>query len=1002
MKKRVLSLLLVLLMVMSLVPMSALADGNRIAYSVEGGNIYFDKATGTITDCDYDVSEANIPDKIEGTAVTSIGDHAFLDCPRLKSVTIPKSVTSIGDGAFGICANLASINVAEGNSKYSSEDGVLFDKNKMTLIRYPAGNADIEYTIPNSVTSIGWGAFRVCTSLASVTIPNSMTSINEYAFYDCTSLASVTIPNSVTSIGDDAFKYCTSLASIDIPNSVTSIGQYAFYYCTSLTSVTIPNSVTSIGEYAFSGCTSLASIDIPNSVTSIGNFAFCDCTSLASMMIPNSVTSIGRCAFNGCMSLASINIPNSVTDIGNSVFNGCTSLVSIDIPESVTIIGGSAFSGCTNLASVTIPESVTSIGAYAFRSCTSLTSATIPNSVTSIGECVFSGCTSLARVTVPNSVTSISYSAFSDCTSLTSVTIPNSVTSIRESAFEGCTSLASIEIPNSVTRIYDSAFNGCTSLTSVDIKSCYNIGDYVFQGCTSLKNVTLSANLSSIGNFSFQGCTSLETINILNKISSIGNSAFSGCTALTTVYLPTSVKTIGNGAFRYCTSLADVYYAGDAAQWNAIKIEPYNEPLTGATIHYGGTAHTHSYTAAVTAPTCTEQGYTTYTCSCGDSYKSDYKDALGHDYKNGLCTRCGAKDPGATPPHTHDYKAVVTKPTCTQAGYTTYTCSCGDSYKSDYKDALGHDYKNGTCTRCGAKDPGVTPPHTHDYKSVVTKPTCTQAGYTTYTCSCGDSYKGDYKDALGHDYKNGTCTRCGAKDPGVTPPHTHDYKATVTKPTCTERGYTTYTCSCGDSYKGSYVDPLGHDYKNGTCTRCGVKDPNYKPQANFIDVAAGSYCYDAVQWAVANGITNGTDATHFSPNAGCTRGQVVTFLWRAAGEPTVGGNVGFVDVAPGSYCYEAVKWAVANGITKGTDATHFSPNATCTRGQVVTFMYRAEGEPAVGGSNGFVDVAAGSYCYNAVQWAVANGITKGTDATHFSPNATCTRGQVVTFLYRAQ
>ena len=220
--------------------------------------------------------------------------------------------------------------------------------------------------------------------------------------------------------------------------------------------------------------------------------------------------------------------------------------------------------------------------------------------------------------------------------------------------------------------------------------------------------------------------------------------------------------------------------------------------------------------------------------------------------------------------------------------------------------------------------------------------------------------------------------------------------------TCMNMGTKVYTCNkCGDKYTDS-TPSLGHDYKNGTCTRCGVKDPNYKPQANFTDVAPGSYCYDAVQWAVANGITNGTDATHFSPNAGCTRGQVVTFLWRAAGEPVVSGNVGFVDVAPGSYCYEAVKWAVANGITKGTDATHFSPNATCTRGQVVTFMYRAEGEPTVGGSNGFVDVVAGSYCYEAVKWAVANGITKGTDATHFSPNATCTRGQVVTFLYRAQ
>ena len=977
MKKRVLSLLLVLLMVMSLVPISALADKSStdVAYAVERGNIYFDKATGTITDCDGSVTKASIPAEIDGVAVTSIGEDAFLSCTSLASIDIP-----------------------------------------------------------NSVTSIGVSAFYGCTSLTSINIPNSVTSIGDYAFSGCTSLASIEIPNSVTSIGGSAFQGCTSLVSIDIPNSVTSIGYSSFSGCTSLASIDIPNSVTSIDNYAFQGCTSLASIVIPDSVTSIDNYAFRDCTSLVSVDIPNSVTRIGYGAFNGCTSLVSVDIPNSVTSIGEGAFGNCTKLTSIEIPNSVTSIGGYAFYGCKSLASIEIPNSVTIIDNYAFQGCTSLVSINIPNSVTRIGDVAFSGCTSLTSVDIKSCIY------------------------IGKNVFKSCTSLKNVTLPANLKSIGNSTFNGCTSLENIDIKSCNYIEDYVFQGCTSLKNVTLSANLSSIGNFSFQGCTSLETINILNKVSSIGNSAFSGCTALTTVYLPTSVKTIGNGAFRYCTSLADVYYAGDAAQWNAIKIEPYNEPLTGATIHYGGTAHTHSYTAAVTAPTCTEQGYTTYTCSCGDSYKSDYKDALGHDYQNGTCTRCGAKDPSVTPPHTHDYKSVVTKPTCTQAGYTTYTCSCGDSYKSDYKDALGHDYKNGTCTRCGAKDPGVTPPHTHDYKSVVTKPTCTEQGYTTYTCSiCGDSYKGDYKDerghlfvlgkcircgekdpdshtheytktvvaptcttrgytehvcscgssyktdytaALGHDYKNGLCTRCGAKDPSA---HTHDYKAVVTKPTCTERGYTTYTCSvCGDSYKGSYVDPLGHDYKNGTCTRCGAKDPNYKPQADFTDVAPGSYCYDAVQWAVANGITKGTDKTHFSPNAGCTRGQVVTFLWRAAGEPTVSGNVGFVDVAPGSYCYEAVKWAVANGITKGTDATHFSPNETCTRGQVVTFMYRAEGEPAVGGSNGFVDVAAGSYCYNAVQWAVANGITKGTDTTHFSPSATCTRGQVVTFLYRAQ
>ncbi len=230
----------------------------------------------------------------------------------------------------------------------------------------------------------------------------------------------------------------------------------------------------------------------------------------------------------------------------------------------------------------------------------------------------------------------------------------------------------------------------------------------------------------------------------------------------------------------------------------------------------------------------------------------------------------------------------------------------------------------------------------------------------------------------------------------------HSYKSTVTEPTCTAAGYTTYTCSCGESYKDNYTNALGHNYKNGKCIRCGAVDSNYNPTSSFVDVSSTSYCYDAVQWAVGNGITNGTDSTHFSSNRACTRAQVVTVLWRAAGEPSVSARVNFVDVSTSSVYYKAIKWAVANGITKGTDATHFSPDATCTRGQVVTFMHRAANEPYVRGVGGFVDVAYGSYCYNAVQWAVAEGITNGTDIAHFSPNATCTRGQVVTFLYRAQ
>ena len=169
----------------------------------------------------------------------------------------------------------------------------------------------------------------------------------------------------------------------------------------------------------------------------------------------------------------------------------------------------------------------------------------------------------------------------------------------------------------------------------------------------------------------------------------------------------------------------------------------------------------------------------------------------------------------------------------------------------------------------------------------------------------------------------------------------------------------------------------------------------------FTDVVEGEYYTEAVLWAVENGITTGTSEDTFSPNDECTRGQIVTFLWRAAGCPVVETENVFVDVVEGEYYYDAVLWAVENGITNGTGADTFSPNATCTRAQVVTFLWRAAGCPVVETENAFVDVVEGTYYYNAVLWAVENGITNGTGADTFSPNAICVRGQIVTFMYRA-
>ncbi len=177
----------------------------------------------------------------------------------------------------------------------------------------------------------------------------------------------------------------------------------------------------------------------------------------------------------------------------------------------------------------------------------------------------------------------------------------------------------------------------------------------------------------------------------------------------------------------------------------------------------------------------------------------------------------------------------------------------------------------------------------------------------------------------------------------------------------------------------------------------------YAPEnlVNFADVASGAYYYDAVVWAVANGITKGTSASAFSPDLSCTRAQTVTFLWRAAGSPAPKSSVNpFTDVKAGAYYYDAVLWAVEQGITKGTGADTFSPDATVTRGQTVTFLYRAAGSPTVDGSSSFGDVAENAYYAGAVKWAVDKDVTKGTSASAFSPNSDCTRGQIVTFLYR--
>jgi hypothetical protein len=320
-----------------------------------------DKKSVRITSYSGNKQNVSIPPKIQGLPVSEICDMAFNSC-NFTSITIPDSVTEIGEGAFLHCENLTEINVDVKNKTYSSQDGVLYNKNKTILFIYPEGKEG-SFVIPNSVQSIEVMAFYDCISLTSVTIPDSVTEIGEFAFA-YSGLISATIPKSVQSIGEVAFSGCASLTelNVDVDNKEYT-SQDGVLYDKNKTNLyqypagkkgpfVIPNSVLSIACYSFNRCADLTAVIIGNNVTEIGEGAFLNCDELKKVIIPNKVKTIGAYAFSSCESLTAVIIGSSVTEIGEEAFEYCAKLTKITIPKSVTKIGKDAFFGCRNIVSV--------------------------------------------------------------------------------------------------------------------------------------------------------------------------------------------------------------------------------------------------------------------------------------------------------------------------------------------------------------------------------------------------------------------------------------------------------------------------------------------------------------------------------------------------------------------------------------------------------------------------------------------------------------------------
>ncbi len=574
-------------------------DVNNLLFNVNG------EYAGSIT----------IPETVEYNnttyRVTSISDGAFCDCSNLSKITIPNSVTTIGGMAFGNCSSLVSITIGEnvtaigqrlfyGCSKLSSviwnaKNCADFKQHNTPFYYYERGfdyNFDLRsqitsfifgdkvesipayvcngmrwlttLTIPNSVTTIGHGAFRGCSALTAVTIGENVTDIGSWAFLDCSKLSSVTWNakkpyTRITSSNETPFYYESSSAyyssynfdlrpqitSFTFGDKVESIPAYLCNGMSRLTTLTIPNNVTSIGDEAFYGCSRLTAV-----TWNAKNCASAPFSTIASQITAftfgDEVETIPDSLCKNMQQLNTITIPNSTKSIGEEAFYNCSNLATTTIPNNVSLIGNNAFYNCSNLTRIT----------WNAKNCTSTPFSTIASQITSftfgdevetIPDSLCKNMQQLAAITIPNSVKSIGESAFYNCASISAISIPSNVTSIGDNTFYNCSSLSAITIPNKVTSIGSQAFEGCSLLAKVnytgtidswcdihfDNNPLHNVADFYLNDVKVI-DLPFSEKLTTIDTW-FKGCKSIQSLTLPENITSISTDAFESCSDLTTI-----------------------------------------------------------------------------------------------------------------------------------------------------------------------------------------------------------------------------------------------------------------------------------------------------------------------------------------------------------------------------------------------------------------------------------------------------------------------------------
>lgn len=453
--------------------------------------------------------EITIPD-----SVVSIGNYAFDNCVSLTTISIGKSVADMKYTSFLRCKSLTDITVDSENLNFSSEDGVLYNKDKTKLIKYPVGNSRTSFEIPEGVEDIEIDAFYDCSYLVNVKIPEGVVNIGFAAFYNCDNITGVTLPKSIKSIAESAFSDCNALKDIYYSGDLTS-------WCSN----DFETFLSQATNYYINGELVSDDLVLPEGITYIGSNVFNHCIGITNVIIPNSVTSVGESAFRDCIWLKKVHIPDNVNSVGEGCFVGCHYLSDVKLPDAIVEIKDFTFSSCDNLKQITIPENVTSIGEYSFQYCNAL-----------------------ANITIPEGVIKIEKGAFRYCPNLTTTYYPG--TEEQWNAISVGTE--NEPLTRNVVFNYGKPSNICGENATWTFDEVS--GSLIVNGTGEI-----DANLANWGQIKDQ----VTYVEVENGITSVGESAFDGFTALQEVYFSESVLTVGADAFSGCEKLAVVTILAD-------------------------------------------------------------------------------------------------------------------------------------------------------------------------------------------------------------------------------------------------------------------------------------------------------------------------------------------------------------------------------------------------------------------------------------------------------